>query len=134
MVDDKKVLFNLVSARLIDPQEFDKLHKWSSHSIRYSAVVADHLWTLFKQECKRNDRVEVELQVLKGQVSLLNNCLLTVDRFSFNANKKVNTELEKDGVQLNCHRGCLNTLQDKHNVLVQFVRDVHVPQSAQVTD
>ncbi|KAF9643132.1 hypothetical protein BDM02DRAFT_3192154 [Thelephora ganbajun] len=72
-------------------------------------------------EQKRNDRVEAELQALKGQVALLNNRLLTVDCFSFDANKKVNTELEKDGVRLNRHRSCLNTLQDKHNALVSFV-------------
>ncbi|KAF9642107.1 hypothetical protein BDM02DRAFT_3193910 [Thelephora ganbajun] len=65
---------------------------------------------------------EADLQALKGQVALLNNRLLTVDRFSFDANKKVNTELEKDGVRLNRHRSCLNTLQDKHNALVSFVR------------
>ncbi|KAF9648725.1 hypothetical protein BDM02DRAFT_3128825 [Thelephora ganbajun] len=102
--------------------DFDEPHKWSSRSIRYSAVVADRLWSLFEAEQKRNDRVEAELQALKGQVALLNNCLLTVDRFSFDANKKVNTELEKDGVRLNRHRSCLNTLQDKHNALVSFVR------------
>ncbi|KAF9642378.1 hypothetical protein BDM02DRAFT_3193384 [Thelephora ganbajun] len=106
LVDDEKVLFDLVASGLVDHQDFDEPHKWSSRSIRYSAV---------------NDRVEAELQALKGQVALLNNCLLTVDRFSFDANKKVNTELEKDGVRLNCHRSCLNTLQDKHNVLVSFV-------------
>ncbi|KAF9642464.1 hypothetical protein BDM02DRAFT_3193188, partial [Thelephora ganbajun] len=43
------------------------------------------------------------------------------DRFSFNANKKVNIKLEKDRVRLNCHCSRLNTLQDRHNVLVQFV-------------
>ncbi|KAF9644395.1 hypothetical protein BDM02DRAFT_3190635 [Thelephora ganbajun] len=103
LVDDEKVLFNLVS-------------------IRYSAVVADRLWSLFEAEHKRNDCVEAELQALKGQVALLNNRLLTVDRFSFDANKKVNTELEKDGVRLNRYWSCLNTLQDKHNALVSFVR------------
>ncbi|KAF9646728.1 hypothetical protein BDM02DRAFT_3188572 [Thelephora ganbajun] len=121
LVDDKKVLFDLVVSGLVDHQDFDEPHKWSSRSIRYSAVVTDHLWSLFEAERKRNDRVEAELQALKGQVALLNNRLLTVDRFSFNANKKVNTELEKDGVRLNRHRSCLNTLQDKHNVLVTFV-------------
>ncbi|KAF9645719.1 hypothetical protein BDM02DRAFT_3130869 [Thelephora ganbajun] len=109
MVDNERVLFNLVGASLVDPQEFNKPHKWSSRSIRYLAVVADRLWALFEAECTRNDCVEAELNVLKGQVSLLNNCLLTVDCFSFDANKKVNTELEKDG--------------DKHNTLIQFVRN-----------
>ncbi|KAF9642028.1 hypothetical protein BDM02DRAFT_3194053 [Thelephora ganbajun] len=121
LVDDEKVLFDLVSSGLVDHQEFDEPHKWSSQSIRYSAVVADHLWSLYEAEHRRNDHVEADLQALKGQVSLLNNCLLTVDRFSFDANKKVNTELEKDGVRLNRHWSCLNTLQDKHNVLVSFV-------------
>ncbi|KAF9646135.1 hypothetical protein BDM02DRAFT_3130566 [Thelephora ganbajun] len=48
MVDDEKVLFDLVLAGLVDPQEFDKPHKWSSHSIRYSAVMADRLWSLYE--------------------------------------------------------------------------------------
>ncbi|KAF9642830.1 hypothetical protein BDM02DRAFT_3132834 [Thelephora ganbajun] len=114
LVDDEKVLFDLVSSGLVDHQDFDEPHK-------YSAMVADRLWSLFEVEQKRNDRVEAELQVLKGQVALLNNRLLTVDCFSFDANKKVNTELEKDGVRLNRHQSCLNTLQDKHNALVSFV-------------
>ncbi|KAF9642117.1 hypothetical protein BDM02DRAFT_3133314 [Thelephora ganbajun] len=122
LVDDEKVLYDLVSSGLIDHQDFDEPHKWSSRSIRYLAVVADRLWSLFEAERKRNDCVEAELQALKGQVALLNNRLLTVDRFSFDANKKVNAELEKDGVQLNRHRSCLNTLQDKHNALVTFIR------------
>ncbi|KAF9642183.1 hypothetical protein BDM02DRAFT_3193741 [Thelephora ganbajun] len=121
LVDNEKVLFDLVLSGLVDHQEFDEPHKWSSRSIRYSAVVANRLWSLFEAERTRNDCVEAELQALKGQVALLNNRLLTVDCFSFNANKKVNTELEKDGVQLNCHRSCLNTLQDKHNALVFFI-------------
>ncbi|KAF9648385.1 hypothetical protein BDM02DRAFT_3187147 [Thelephora ganbajun] len=110
MADNEKVLFNLVSARLINLQEFDEPHKWSTCSIRYSAVMVDRIWALFEAEHVRNDHLESDLQSLKGQVSLLNNCLLTVDRFSFDANKKVNTELEKDGVRLNHHRSCLNTL------------------------
>ncbi|KAF9642544.1 hypothetical protein BDM02DRAFT_3193048 [Thelephora ganbajun] len=104
---DDIVLFDLVLSGLVDHQEFDEPHKWSSRNIRYSAVVADRLWSLYEAERRRNDRVEANLQVLKGQVSLLNNRLLMVDRFSFDANKKVNMELEKDG--------------DKHNVLVSFV-------------
>ncbi|KAF9642807.1 hypothetical protein BDM02DRAFT_3192647 [Thelephora ganbajun] len=107
LADEEKVLFDLVSAGLINHQEFDEPHKWLLRSIRYSAVVADHLWSLYEAEHKRNDRVEVELHALKGQVNLLSSCLLAVDHFSFDANKKVNTELEKDG--------------DKHNALVQFV-------------
>ncbi|KAF9643660.1 hypothetical protein BDM02DRAFT_3191343 [Thelephora ganbajun] len=121
LVGNEKVLYDLVLSGLINHQDFDEPHKWLSRSIRYSAMVADCLWSLFEAERKRNDRVEAELQVLKGQVALLNNRLLTVDRFSFDANKKVNMELEKDGVRLNRHRSCLNTLQDKHNALVTFV-------------
>ncbi|KAF9642203.1 hypothetical protein BDM02DRAFT_3133247 [Thelephora ganbajun] len=107
MRDDERVLFNLVSARLIDPQEFDELHKWSSRSIWYLAIVADRLWALYEAEHTRNNCVEAKVNALKGQVSLLSSHLLAIDRYSFDANKKVNAELEKDG--------------DKHNALVTFV-------------
>ncbi|KAF9643597.1 hypothetical protein BDM02DRAFT_3191416 [Thelephora ganbajun] len=72
MADDEKVLFNLVSASLIDHQEFDELHKWSSRSIRYLAIVADCLWALYEAEHIRNDRLEAKLNSLKGRVALLN--------------------------------------------------------------
>ncbi|KAF9642300.1 hypothetical protein BDM02DRAFT_3193524, partial [Thelephora ganbajun] len=105
MGDEEKVLFNLVFVGIIDHQEFDEPHKWSSQSIRYSAVVADRLWALHEAECTRNNCLEQELHVLKGEVALLTTHLLAVDHFSFNANMKVNTELQKDGERLNQHRG-----------------------------
>ncbi|KAF9643643.1 hypothetical protein BDM02DRAFT_3191359 [Thelephora ganbajun] len=120
MGDDESVLFDLVSSGIIDHQSFDEPHKWSSRSIRYSAVVADRLWSLFEAERSRNDRLEWELHELKGTVSLINTRLLAVDRHSFDANKKVNDELAKDSVRLNRHRCCLDTLQEKHNNLVLF--------------
>ncbi|KAF9641948.1 hypothetical protein BDM02DRAFT_3194205 [Thelephora ganbajun] len=101
MGDEEKVLFDLVSAGIINHQEFDELHKWLSRSIRYSAIVADHLWAMFESEHKRNDCLEQELNNLKGQMTLLNSWLLAVDRFSFDANSKVNDELRKDRERLN---------------------------------
>ncbi|KAF9643535.1 hypothetical protein BDM02DRAFT_3191487 [Thelephora ganbajun] len=50
MVDDEKVLFDLVSVGLMDHQEFDEPHKWSSCSIRYSAIMVNHLWSLYEAE------------------------------------------------------------------------------------
>ncbi|KAF9643097.1 hypothetical protein BDM02DRAFT_3132656 [Thelephora ganbajun] len=88
MGDEEKVLFDLVSLGIIDHQEFNEPHKWSSCSIRYLAVVADHLWALLEAERSRNDRVEQELNELKGQVTLLNTRLLAINRFSFDVNSK----------------------------------------------
>ncbi|KAF9643099.1 hypothetical protein BDM02DRAFT_3192215 [Thelephora ganbajun] len=124
MGDEEKVLFDLVSMGIIDHQEFDKPHKWSSHSIRYSAVVADCLWALFEAECSRNDRLEQDLNALKGQVALLNTRLLAMDHYLFEANNKVNNKLKKDGERFNCHHGCVNLLQEKHNGLVLFVTNL----------
>ncbi|KAF9644359.1 hypothetical protein BDM02DRAFT_3190683 [Thelephora ganbajun] len=153
MVDDEKVLFDLLTVGIVDHQEFNELHKWSLRSIRYSAVVTDHLWALYEAEHTRtmfdhvclivlqlldhrnsvitgsldpvpNDHLEAELNELKGQITLLNSCLLAVDHFSFEANKKVNMELEKDGNRLNHHWGCVNLLQEKHNRLVQFMTNL----------
>ncbi|KAF9643532.1 hypothetical protein BDM02DRAFT_3191498 [Thelephora ganbajun] len=101
MGDEEKVLFNLVSVGIIDHQEFNKLHKWSSCSIRYSAIVANCLWALYKAEHTRNDRLEQELNALKGQVALMNTCLLAVDCYSFEANNK-----------------------EKHNGLVMYVTNI----------
>ncbi|KAF9642376.1 hypothetical protein BDM02DRAFT_3193382 [Thelephora ganbajun] len=113
MADDEKVLFNLVSAGIVNHQEFDEPHKWLSRSIRYSAVIADYLWALYEAEHTRNNHLEAELNTLKGQVQLLSSQLLAVDCFLFNANTKVNNELKKDGERLNRHQGCVNLLQEK---------------------
>ncbi|KAF9644163.1 hypothetical protein BDM02DRAFT_3190865 [Thelephora ganbajun] len=93
MADDEKVLFDLVQA------------------------VADRLWALHEADRSRNDRLESELKELKGTVALLNTRLLAVDRHSFEANKKVNTELGKANERLNRHRRCVDLLQEKHNGL-----------------
>ncbi|KAF9643858.1 hypothetical protein BDM02DRAFT_3191128 [Thelephora ganbajun] len=92
--------------------------------IRYSAVVADRLWSLFEAKRSRNDRLEQDLNSLKGMVSLLNTRLLAVDRHSFDANKKVNDELAKDSERLNHHRRCVDLLQEKHNGLVMFTSNL----------
>ncbi|KAF9642511.1 hypothetical protein BDM02DRAFT_3193099 [Thelephora ganbajun] len=101
--DDEHVLFNLVQARLVDHQAFDLPHKWSSHSIHYSAMVADHLWAMFTTECARNDRLEADLNALKGEV---------------------NNELKKDGEHLNRHRACLNMITDKHNASIEYISNM----------
>ncbi|KAF9642585.1 hypothetical protein BDM02DRAFT_3192985 [Thelephora ganbajun] len=110
MNDEEKVLFKLVLAGIIDHQEFDEPHKWLSHSIRYSTVVADHLWALYEAEHSRNNRLKCDLNSLKGQVTLMQSRLLAVDQYSFNANTKVNKELKKDG--------------EKHNALVLHVSNM----------
>ncbi|KAF9642742.1 hypothetical protein BDM02DRAFT_3192761 [Thelephora ganbajun] len=69
----------------------------------------------------RNNRVERELHELKGQVALINSCLLAINHFLFDANSKVNTKLKKDGERLDCHQACVNVLQEKHNGLVMYV-------------
>ncbi|KAF9642670.1 hypothetical protein BDM02DRAFT_3192844 [Thelephora ganbajun] len=118
MGNKEKVLFDLVQVGIIDHQDFDEPHKWSSRSIRYLAVVADRLWAMLEAERSRNDHLEQELHELKGQVALINTHLLAIDRHLFDANKKVNKELKKDGDQLNCHQRCVDLLQEKHNGLV----------------
>ncbi|KAF9642071.1 hypothetical protein BDM02DRAFT_3193959 [Thelephora ganbajun] len=124
MADDEKVLFDLVQAGLIDAQDFDEPHKWSSRSIRYSAVVADRLWALHESDRSRNDRLESELKELKGTVALLNTRLLAVDRHSFEGHNKVNTELGKANERLNRHRRCIDLLQEKHNGLVMYTTNL----------
>ncbi|KAF9643757.1 hypothetical protein BDM02DRAFT_3132217 [Thelephora ganbajun] len=122
--DDEHVLFCLLQARLINHQVFDLPHKWSSWSIRYSAVVADRLWSLYTAEHARNDRLEAELNSLKGEVHLLTTRLLAVDHFSFDTNTKVNEELKKDRDRLNRHRACLNMIAEKHNSLVEYISNM----------
>ncbi|KAF9642189.1 hypothetical protein BDM02DRAFT_3193724 [Thelephora ganbajun] len=122
--DDESVLFSLLQAGLVDHQAFDLPHKWSSRSIRYSAIVADHLWSLYTTEHTRNDRLEAELHTLKGEVQLLTMRLLAVDRFSFDTNTKVNDELKKDGDRLNRHRSCLNMIADKHNASIEYLSNM----------
>ncbi|KAF9642637.1 hypothetical protein BDM02DRAFT_3192892 [Thelephora ganbajun] len=122
--DDEHVLFSLVQVGLLDHQAFDLPHKWSSRSIRYSAVVADCLWTMHVTERARNNRVEAELNALKGEVQLLSMRLLAVDRFSFDANTKVNEELMKDGARLDRHCACLNMIASKHNMSIEYLSNL----------
>ncbi|KAF9642541.1 hypothetical protein BDM02DRAFT_3193055 [Thelephora ganbajun] len=122
--DDESILFSLLQAGLVDHQPFDLPHKWSSRSIRYSAVVADRLWSLYTTEHARNDCLEAELHGLKGEVQLLMTRLLAVDRFSFDANTKVNGELKKDGDCLDRHRACLNMIADKHNASIEYISNM----------
>ncbi|KAF9643596.1 hypothetical protein BDM02DRAFT_3191413 [Thelephora ganbajun] len=75
MVDDEKVLFDLVQVGIINHQEFDEPHKWSSHSICYSTVVMDHLWALYEAEHTRNNHLKADLNALKGEVSTQANAL-----------------------------------------------------------
>ncbi|KAF9641911.1 hypothetical protein BDM02DRAFT_3133474, partial [Thelephora ganbajun] len=122
--DNESVLFSLLQAGLVDHQAFDLPHKWSSRGIRYSAVVADRLWSLYTAEHIRNDRLEAELHTLKGEVQLLSMRLLAIDRFSFDVNTKVNEELKKDGHRLDRHRSCLNMITDKHNASIEFISNM----------
>ncbi|KAF9643735.1 hypothetical protein BDM02DRAFT_3191271 [Thelephora ganbajun] len=122
--DDEHVLFSLIQAGLVDQQAFDLPHKWSTRSSRYSAMMAERLWALHTAEKARNDRLELELHTLKGEVQLLSTRLLAVDRLSYDANKKINKELKKDGVHLDRHRACLNMIADKHNASIEYISNM----------
>ncbi|KAF9644003.1 hypothetical protein BDM02DRAFT_3190998 [Thelephora ganbajun] len=74
MADDEKVLFDLVQQGFVDHEVFDQPHKFSTRGIHYLAVVANHLWSLYKVEHIRNDRLEAKLNTLKGEVQLLSSC------------------------------------------------------------
>ncbi|KAF9642754.1 hypothetical protein BDM02DRAFT_3192731 [Thelephora ganbajun] len=101
--DDEHILFSLLQAGLIDHQAFDLPHKWSSRSIHYSAIVAEHLWLLYTAEHIRNDCLEAKLNTLKGEV---------------------NKELKKDGNWLDRHRACLNMITDKHNTSIEYLSNM----------
>ncbi|KAF9642276.1 hypothetical protein BDM02DRAFT_3193564 [Thelephora ganbajun] len=126
--DDEHTLFSLVQVGLVDHQPFDLPHKWSSRSIQYSAVVADHLWAMHTAEKARNDQLESDLHALKGEVQLLSMRLLAVDCYSFDVNTKVNKELKKDGARLDRHQACLNMITDKHNVSIEFLSNMSTQQ------
>ncbi|KAF9641956.1 hypothetical protein BDM02DRAFT_3133439, partial [Thelephora ganbajun] len=126
--NDEHVLFSLIQAGLVDQQAFDLPHKWSTRSARYAAVMAERLWALHTAEKARNNRLESELHTLKGEVQLLSTRLLAVDRYSFDANTKVNKELKKDGARLDRHRTCLNMIADKHNVSIKFLLNMSTQQ------
>ncbi|KAF9642859.1 hypothetical protein BDM02DRAFT_3192581 [Thelephora ganbajun] len=122
--DDEHVLFSLIQAGLVDQQAFDLPHKWSTRSSRYSAVMAERLWALHTAEKARNDRLESELHVLKGEVQLLLTCLLAVNHLSFDASKKIDEELKKDHTRLDRHRACLNMIADKHNASIEYISNM----------
>ncbi|KAF9642017.1 hypothetical protein BDM02DRAFT_3194064 [Thelephora ganbajun] len=122
--DDEHVLFSLIQAGLVNQQAFDLPHKWSTRSSRYSAMMAERLWALHTAEKARNDHLESELHVLKGEVQLLSTRLLAVDRLSFDASKKIDEELKKDHTRLDRHCACLNMIADKHNAAIEYISNM----------
>jgi hypothetical protein len=51
--DEERALFHLIEDGIIDASELDNPMPASTRSMRYTAVVADRLWSIIEREKKR---------------------------------------------------------------------------------